>query len=315
MAQQDPVTIVGSPLDAWLTAVMLARFAPLAGAKLQVLETSPVARVDDVVVLRPEMVRTNVSIGLDPKRLGAQPGQAWAGPHRQSLPFNSFGRPLKGVSFVAIWLRAREELGETRSLQSFVSAGQTGGCAIEVGRYVQALKTIATKVGVTPCTQASEHIVQADPNLTEAQPDCSVGAAVMTLRPSTTLRLQAVHKSVLALIDCWSWRENDRDLAAREYDRRLQAMQASIEDMQALLWSDGRTDDYSSRLKHRVSVWQNVGRIAPVDDDQFTPQEWMAAFLSAELVPSAAGRLVHSLTLAEISDHVETCSPKEVANV
>ena len=315
MDQQDPVTIIGPPLDAWLTAVMLARFAPLAGTPLQVLETPSATGENEIVTLRPEMVRTHVSIGLDPKRIGAAPIQAWTGPRGQSLPFNSFGQPLKGVSFIAIWLRAREELGDTRPLESFAAARPSGAYAIEVGRYVQALKAIAMKVGVKLCANASERSILADPNYTVAEPVRIVGAAAITLRPSATLRLQAVHHSVLTLIDCWSWRETDRELADAEYDRRLEAMRAPIQDMQTVLCDEAQLKDYSSDLQHRIAVWRDIGRVAPVDNDPFGSQEWMSAFLHAGVAPTNAGRLAQSLTQAEIADHLQACSPKEVANV
>ena len=315
MVQQDPVTIVGPPLDAWLTAAMLARFAPLAGTRLQVLETKPTAGANEQVILRPEMVRTHVSIGLNPARLVARPVQAWTGPQGQSLPFKGFGQPLKGVSFVAIWLRAREELGEQRPLASFSAADETGAYAIDAGRYAQALKAIATEVGVTRCEQASGHIVQSDPNFVGSNSASPIGAAAIAVKPSMTMRLHALHQTVAALIECWPWRESDRDLAAQEYDRRLTSMRSSILDMQSILWSDDRPHERSTNLQHRIAVWETVGRIAPMDDDPFEPHEWMAAFLHAGFVPSGAGRLARSLTHTEISDHIQACAPKEVANV
>lgn len=315
MARQDPVTIVGPPLDAWLTAAMLARFAPLAGAPLQVLETTPIAGDNEQVILRPEMVRTHVSIGLNPARLVARPVQAWTGPKGQSLPFKGFGQPLKGVSFVSIWLRAREELGEQRPLASFSAADDTRAFAIEAGRYAQALKAIATGVGVTRCEQASGHIVHSDSDVAAANSASLIGAAAISLKPSMTMRLHALHQTVLALIECWPWRDSDRDLAAREYDRRVTAMRSSMSDMQSILWNDGQPNERSSNLRHRIAVWETVGRIAPMDDDPFQPQEWMAAFLHAGFVPRGAGRLAKSLTQAEISAHIQACAFKEVANV
>ena len=315
MIGRNPVTIVGPPLDAWLTATMLARFAPLAGTPLQVFETPPVVAETEIVIARPDMVRTHVSIGLNPKHIGGRPVQAWTGPDDQAIPFNSLGQPLKGASFISVWLRARDELGETRPLTRFASPNASGAFAFEAGRYSQALKAIATKVGVKPCTEVSGQVVQADPDFVPDGPARLIGAAAMPLRASATLRLQAVHQTVLALIDCWPWRESDQDLSVKEYERRLASMSASMTDMQSVLWSRAATEDLPPRLQHRLAVWQSVGRIAPMDDDLFEPQEWIAAFSYSGAMPSRTGRLAKSLTEREIAAHIEACAPKDVVHV
>lgn len=315
MADLDLVTIVGPPEDAWLTATMLARFAPLTDARIQVLETQPVVDQHETVIARPEMVRTHVSIGLDPKSLGARRVQSWMGPSGQVIPFAPIGQVYKGVSFPAIHQRAQTELGETRSLIEFASTNASGAFAFEVGSYVRELKTIATSVGVTSCTQTEGQVLISDPGLRGAETARSIGAAAMALKPSATSRLQALHQSVLAIIECWPWRESDLELSEKEYDRRVSGIGASLADMQILLWDGARAREASSRLSHRIAVWQSMGRVAPLDDDQFQAQEWIAAFLHAGITPRNSGRLARSLTHEEIVAHIDACAAKEVVNV
>ncbi|NQY15540.1 MAG: tryptophan 7-halogenase [Henriciella sp.] len=315
MGDRDPVTIVGPPEDAWLTATMLARFASLSGARLQVLETPSTVKDHETVIARPEMVRTHVSVGLNPKSLGARPVQSWTGPSEQLMPLTPIGQVYKGVSFLAIHHRAQKELGETRPFTKFASSNASGAFAIEIGLYVRALKAIATKVGVSSCAEAEGHVLISDPSFRGAEKSRVIGAAAMELKPSPTLRLQAVHQSVLALIECWTWRESDRGLSDKEYHRRLGGIVDSMTDMQTLLWEGDRASRASNRLQHRIEVWRNIGRIAPMDDDQFQAQEWMAALLQADIIPQNVGRLSRSLTHAEIAAHLDACATEELANV
>jgi|GEM_PF-4524177 len=315
MGGRDPVTIVGPPEDVWLTATMLARFAPLSGARLQVLETASMVKDHETVIARPEMVRTHVSIGLNPKSLGARPVQSWTGPGEKVMPLTPIGQAYKGVSFLAIHHRAQEELGETRPFTKFASSKASGAFAIEIGPYARAMKAIATKVGVASCTEAKGRVLISDPSFRGAEKSRVIGAAAIELKSSPTLRLQAVHKSVLALIECWPWRESDRGLSDKEYHRRLGGIVDSMTDMQTLLWEGDRASQTSSQLQHRIEVWRNIGRIAPMDDDQFQAQEWMAALLQVGITPQNVGRLARSLTHAEIAAHLDACVTKEVANV
>ena len=261
------------------------------------------------------MVRTHVSIGLNPKSLAARSVQSWKGPNEQVIPFTPIGRVYKGVSFPAILHRAQQELGETRPFMKFASSKASGAFAIEIGPYVRALKAIATKVGVASCTEAEGQVLISDPSVRGAEKSRVIGAAAMELKSSPTLRLQAVHQSVLALIECWSWRDSDRDLSDNEYRRRLGGIGDSMTDMQTLLWQGERASRASIRLQHRIEVWRNIGRIAPMDDDQFQAQEWMAALLQADIIPQNVGRLARSLTHAEISAHLDACATEELANV
>jgi hypothetical protein len=231
------------------------------------------------------------------------------------MPLTPIGQVYKGVSFLAIHHRAQKELGEMRPFSKFASSKASGAFAIEIGPYVRALKAIATKVGVTASAQAEGQILISDPSVRGAEKSRVIGAAAMELKPSPTLRLQAVHQSVLALIECWPWRDSDRDLSDNEYRRRLGGIGDSMTDMQTLLWEGDRASRASSRLQHRIEVWRNIGRIAPTDDDQFQTQEWMAAFLQSDIIPQNVGRLSRSLTHAEIAAHIEACAAKEVANV
>ena len=316
MQAYTPITVSGPPVDAWFTACMLARFAPIESHDILVLEDP---RSDDktaTFIARPEMARIHASLGLDVRRMDARPVQVWPAKAGRSIPFGPIGTPLKGAGFAALWCRARAELGETRGLDTFAALTPSGAYALDTRRYRDALRQIATTVGVRTVSEARGGLIRtgAIPEALAEDDSINIGAAALDLRLAASLRLLALEKTVRILIDCWPWRGADQAVSAREFNRQLAAAKHSIDDMQALLEPDGAHKEQSVTLRQRIDVWRAAARIAPIDDDLFRSAEWMMAMVAAGFVPDTSGRLAQRVSQAELKAHMDTCAQREVTH-
>ncbi len=311
METPTSVTVMGSPVDVWFAACMLARFAPVQGDQIYVRECAS-AEQESRLIARPEMARVHASLGLDPRRCGAQAVQFWPAGADRSIPFGPIGAPYKSVGFAALWARARLELGEARDLADFASTQPSGAWSIDTSAYTEALKHIATNVGVRRVDEARGFRVMASPTK-DAAPDTAsvkVGAAALNVSLPQALHLSVLEKTIRVLIDCWSWCPADVQISAAEFARRIDSIRWSFEDMQALL-NDVPYSDMSAILRQRVAVWRETSRIAPFDDDAFRPTEWMAAMVAAGMTPTRSGRLAETVSLEVLKAHIDACACRE----
>ncbi len=316
MLDRLPITVTGTPVEAWFTACMIARFAPVSPDQIHVHIQAHAEGDDPTLILRPELRRLHTSLGLDIRRLGAKPVPSWPAGQGQQIPFGKIGNPYNGVSFVSIWQRGMASLADIRPLTDYAAIEPNGAYAIDAPTYAEALHAIALRVGVTEAREAADTVIQTSPVAADqavASP-VLVGAASVPIRLRPALGLLALEQSVRAMIDCWSWRERDRLVCAREFERRMTALEKPLADMQSLLLDGAPYTDGKSLLDHRCALWRRTGRIAPIDDDPFQAQEWMAAMIYAGHVPEREERLARRLTMDEIQAHLQACAPREVAN-
>jgi len=314
----DPgvITVTGSAAESWLAACMLARFAPISPNQIRVCVVAHETGDQGAIIARPEIKRVHASLGLDLSRIGASRVQAWVGPNGDRIPFGSIGSGYKGVSFVAIWQRARALKMEPRSLLDFAATQPLGAYSVERLAYANALRAIAINVGVTEVSDVEGTCISVTPgdDVGASGSGFQIGAAALPVKLEAALGLLVLERSVRALIECWPWTSVDRALCEQEFQRIMSMIARPLEDMQALVLDGPERVVNDSFLSHRIALWRQLGRVAPIDDDLFPPQEWMAAMLNAGLFPAGGERQAQSLSVEEIKAHLEACAPRETVN-
>lgn len=307
-----PVLVRGDPVSSWLTACAIARFTGVDPSQVSVrVEASHPSKS---VFVRPEMDRLHRSLGLDVSTLrGAQSAQGWrAGPKLVSM--SPFGASLSGASFQNLWSRARSH-GERRSLSEFQSRKTTPGTFfVPADAYGGALERIARRAGVgdgnVECVEPAT-VIQTEPSDERSDLTANrrnIGTAVLPIQGLGDLRAMALDLSIRALIATWP-RHRAQGLEQTEYERRLTCAAPVIADMRALVLGGG---DRSPSLNHRISVWRELGRITPVDDDPFTAAEWIGALLQAGHQPEGYPKLVEAIPLDTLRQHIDAHASCEV---
>lgn len=314
MRDAGPITITGAPAEAWFAACLLARFAPVPTEKISVSILADENAERETLIARPEMRRVHASLGLDLAKSGARLVHDWPAGHDRSIPFGAIGAPYRGVSFVSIWQRAKALNIEAGSLLDYVVPDEAG-FAISRSDYADALRSIALRVGVqeTDHPEGTQVCVSRD---AEGNDDAlKLGAAALPVTLTSALTLLALEKSVRAWIDCWPWTSADVDLCEAEFERRLELIARPLEDMQSLLLDGPQGVSEASLPQHRIALWRQLGRIAPIDHDPFEPQEWIAALTLSGVTPEGGERLAQSLTIEQIKAHLDAVRPREAAHV
>lgn len=313
MRDAGPITITGAPAEAWLAACLLARFAPMPAENIWVSIRADENADNETLIVRPEIRRVHASLGLDVRQAGASLVHHWPAGHGRSIPFGAIGVSYKGVSFVSIWQRAKTLNIEAGSLLEYATPAE-GGFAISRSDYARALRSIALRVGVRETDYAQGTQVCVSPGMEADEVALKLGAAALPIRLTSALTLLALEKSVRAWIDCWPWTPDDVALCAAEFERRMQLIAAPLEDMQSLLLDGPQGVSEGSLAQHRIALWHQLGRIAPIDHDLFQPQEWIAALTLSGVAPEGGERLAHSLTVEEIKAHLDAVRPREVVH-
>lgn len=313
MSDSGPITIIGAPEEAWFAACLLARFAPVPAENIWVIIRADENADTETLIARPEMRRVHASLGLDLAKAGASVVCDWPAGQGRSIPFGVIGAPYRGVSFVSIWQRAKELRIEAGSLLDYATPAE-GGFAISRSDYAGALRSIALRVGVreTKHTEGTEVCVSRDAEGSAGT--LKLGAAALPVILTSALSLLTLEKSVRAWIDCWPWTSDDVALCAAEFERRMQLIAAPLEDMQSLLLDGPQGVIEGTLAQHRIALWRQLGRIAPIDHDLFQPQEWIAALTLSGVTPEKGERLAQSLTMEEIKAHLDAVRPREVVH-
>lgn len=287
----------GSGAGAWLTSLILARFAVPDPRLVFVDSTADTSNAR--LVIRPEMSKLHKAVGLDLTKHGGRPVSSWTGPLGQVMPFGTYGAPLEGVSFHHLLLRAHGS-ASADSLGRFVLPNRhQQAFVVEARSYGEILRRTAQAVGVGKTEPGADwQIVHTDGCASgAAQNDViSVGAArAEPILPEAFL-VHILQKNGMAMADCLPIRD---DITRREFDRRCAAIQPCLHEMADLL-----TKTVSERTRHRRRLWTEAGRLISADDDPFTATEWIAALLAAEGAPAAYHRLADAIPAERLTAHL-----------
>ncbi|MEL6568429.1 MAG: hypothetical protein AAFQ22_08430 [Pseudomonadota bacterium] len=305
-----PITVIGDPANAWLTACAVARFLAEPDT-ITVVETAPAASLQ--WVLRPDMEKLHRSLGLDIRQIsGIEPVGVYEVLGRE-IPLSPFGAPLQGVAFQHLWVRAAEA-GETRNLWAFNAKNSSAGlCRVGTESYVSALARIARGAGVKDGVEVNpEHlIINAGGG---AETDAATGDEITLSQndlgapPKASLAAHRLHLGLKALIKC-GLGDTSVDPRRLALTRRLSSYDDHFDTFVALL---GPHPDTSS---HRAQSWRDLGRVIPVDDDPFTAAEWIAALLHAGVAPQNYHSLALRFTRDELLGHMDACAARSPLNV
>ena len=309
----DPITIFGARAEAWFAACLLARFAPMPAENIWVSVRADENADNETLIARPEMRRVHASLGLDVRQAGASLVHDWPAAHGRSIPFGAIGAPYRGVSFVSIWQRAKALNIEAGSLLDYAAPAE-GGFAISRSDYADAMRSVAVRVGVRETDNPKGTEVCVSRGAEGSADTLKLGAAALPVTLTSALSLLVLEKSVRAWIDCWPWTSDDVALCAAEFERRVQLIAAPLENMQSLLLDGPQGVSEGSLAQHRIALWRQLGRIAPIDHDLFEPQEWIAALTLSGVAPEGGERLAQSLTVEEIKSHLDAVRPREVVH-
>ncbi|MEO0815675.1 MAG: hypothetical protein AAFX86_00065 [Pseudomonadota bacterium] len=306
----NPITVIGDPASAWLTACALARFLAEPDS-ITVVETAPAAPLQ--WVLRPDMEKLHRSLGLDIRQIpGGEPVGVYEVLGRE-IPLSPFGAPLQGVAFQHVWVRAAEA-GETHSLWAFNAKSSSAGlCRVGTASYASALERIARGAGVKDGVEVDpEHLIINAGSSPEA--DAAKGAGIALSQndfsaPATaSLAAHRLHLGLKALIKC-GLGDTSVDPQRLALTRRLSSFDDHFDTFIALL---GPHPDTSS---HRAQSWRDLGRVIPVDDDPFTAAEWIAALLHAGVTPQNYHSLSLRFSRDELMGHMDACAARSPLNV
>ncbi|NQY97534.1 MAG: hypothetical protein HRT82_10270 [Henriciella sp.] len=312
MRDAGPITIIGAPAEAWFAACLLARFAPVPAEIIRVNVRGNENAENETLIARPQMRRVHSSLGLDLAKAGARLVCDWPAGQGRSISFGAIGAPYKGVSFVSIWQRAKALKIEAGSLLDYAVPAQ--GFAISRSDYADALRSIALQVGVRETDRPEGTQVCVSRDVGGNADTRKLGAAALPISLTSALTLLALERSVRAWIDCWPWTSDDVSVCAAEFERRLELITSPLEDMQSLLLEGPQGVSEGSLAQHRIALWRQLGRIAPIDHDLFEPQEWIAALMLSGVTPEGGERLAQSLTVEEIKAHLDAVRAREIAH-
>lgn len=295
MTQPAPMLVRGRGAPAWLAGLIVARFGAADPRLVFVEETG--SPMTGPLVIRPDMEKLHRALGVDLRKHGAVPADAWSGPKGQRIPFGTYGMPLDGVAFRHLWVRARAE-GSTAPLEKFAAkSGREAAFIVEAGSYHDVLRRtgVAAGIGERQPREAALTVLTepGDAGLEEAGV-IRAGAAALDPGLTEAFLVHVVHKTMMALVRCLP--AND-DVSRTEYARLVAAIGPCLGDMEDLLTGGGQTG-------HRRALWRSSGQLVTADDDPFSEAEWTAALMQAEGVPRSYHRLADSISDERLREHV-----------
>ncbi|MFC7292932.1 hypothetical protein ACFQS8_15010 [Hirschia litorea] len=235
------------------------------------------------------------------------------------FPFSPYGASLQGVSFYQIWLKewlGGQAIELCHYNPSFSSLHQSQGFwRIDPIRYEKLLLKVSKLAGIGKFFSDAESVSLSDYELVvdtanhEASKDeacisVQIGRSKLSGVNLFEFDLMVLHQDLLTLIQNFPHVDLNR-AGQQELDRKLNSVLASFEDMQTILADDLESVSLSNRVKERINVWLDIGRIPPYEDDFFAPHEWTAIMHQCVGIPQHYSRLVDSLQPSHISDHLD----------
>ncbi|WP_324603383.1 Rossmann-fold NAD(P)-binding domain-containing protein [Hirschia baltica] len=234
------------------------------------------------------------------------------------LPFWDYGAPLKGVPFYHIWLREHLN-GGVKDLRSFNPSfapvhRDAGYWEIDPSKYEELLRSISAHAGIGKIYSDVEQVSCDEQDLiieTQGGPirqqltDClRLGNGRFPTVSITNFDLMVMQRNLLALVQNFP-QIGSKKIERQELEEELNSVLASVEDMQFLMSADFDTGKLSERVKYRIELWLDVGRVIPCEGDLFLPHEWLAVLHKRVGPPMAYSRLVDSISRQEASAHLQ----------